>query len=161
MNRCLFVLALSLLGLVGCRGPEPGRSGLSEAVRLQVRQELDVFSQLSGQSDLQGVLARFDDEADILLVGSDAREVFKGRAAMEAWLGKLYTYSGFSWKPDRVEISGHGDTAWAFVEGKAVVTNRQTGALRFSAPYRYSAVLVRRGNAWKWRLFHGSAPGKE
>ena len=35
------------------------------------------------------------------------------------------------------------------------------GKLRFKAPYRFSAVLVRRGQGWAWRLFHGSAPGKE
>jgi len=156
-----FLPALFLLVIPGCHSPNPVPSVSPEAVRKEVRLELEQFNQLSRDSDLKGVLARFDDQADIVLVGSDKGEVFKGRAEMEGWLGKLYKFSGFSWKMDRIEISNNGATAWVFVEGMAVVTKRDTGALRFTAPYRFSAVLVKRGESWKWRLFHGSAPGKE
>ena len=106
-------------------------------------------------------MAQFDDNAEIMLVGSDKGEVFKGRAAMEGWLASLYRTSGFGWQMDRVEISHHGETAWAFVEGKMNVYSKATGKLRFSTPYRFSAVLVKRGDRWVWRLFHGAAPGKE
>lgn len=161
MKGLALCAACILLPMTGCQGPSPIPSASPETVQRDIREELARFSELSGASDLQGVLARFDDDPDILLVGSDAGEVFKGRAAMEAWLGKLYGSSGFSWRMDRIEIGGHADTAWAFVEGHAVVTKKETGAIRFTAPYRFSAVFVKRAQAWKWRLFHGSAPGKE
>jgi ketosteroid isomerase-like protein len=130
-------------------------------VKAEVRRALDLFGEASGRGDLPAVLAQFEDAADILVVGSDKGEVFKGRAAIEGWLGQLYKGSGFSWQMDRVDISHQGDTAWAFVEGRMEVRAKATGKLRFSAPYRFSAVLVRRGEGWAWRLFHGSAPGKE
>lgn len=161
MKSIPYFFAFALLGVLGCKIPDSSPIVPPQAVQSEVRQALDQFSQISGQANLQEFLALFDDQADILLVGSDKGEVFKGRAEMERWLSKLYRYSGFSWKMDRVEISSHEGTAWVFVEGKAVVTNRETGALRFTAPYRFSGVLVKRGNKWMWRLFHGSAPAKE
>jgi ketosteroid isomerase-like protein len=130
-------------------------------VKTEIQKAIDGFSETSGRGDLAGVLAKFDDQADILLVGSDTGEIYKGRAAMEVWLGSLYKSSGFSWQMDRVDISHNGNTAWAFVEGKMKVTNKSTGKLRFSNPYRFSVVFVRKENHWVLRLFHGSAPGKE
>jgi ketosteroid isomerase-like protein len=157
MVRRQVIPGVAVLLVAGCAAPrtEPA------ALQAEVRRALDQFNETSGRGDLQGVLALFDDQADILLVGSDKGEVYKGRAAMEGWLGALYRGNGFNWQMDRVEISGHGDTAWAFVEGKMSVREKATGKLRFSSPYRFSAVLVRRGSGWAWRLFHGSAPGRE
>ena len=146
---------------VGCAPPRTLSSPSAAAVQAEVRQALDQISERSARGDLSAVMALFDDEADILLVGSDKGEVFKGRAVMEGWLGQLYRGNGFSWQMDRVDISSHGDTAWAFVEGKMHVRDKLTGKLRFSTPYRFSAVMVKRGDRWAWRLFHGSAPGKE
>jgi ketosteroid isomerase-like protein len=152
---------LASLLLVGCAAPRTVAEPSGEAVRAEVRRALDQFSEVAGRGDLAAALAQFDDKADILLVGSDKGEVYKGRAAMEGWLGSLFKWSTFSWQMDRVDISHHGETAWAFVEGKMNVRDKTNGKLRFSAPYRFSAVLVRRGDGWAWRLFHGSAPGKE
>lgn len=156
-------LALALaavLAALGCAAPRTAPAGRAN-VQAEVRRALDRLSETSGRGDLAAVLAQFDDAADVLLVGSDKGEVFKGRAAMEGWLGALYRGNGFSWRMDRVDISHHGETAWAFVEGRMVVADKVSGKVRMDAPYRFSAVLVRRGDGWAWRLFHGSAPGKE
>jgi ketosteroid isomerase-like protein len=155
------LLVCGQVALVGCALPRVDPPPSTETVHAEVRTALDQFNETSGRGDLAAVLALFDDQADILLVGSDRGEVFKGRAAMEGWLGQLYKGSGFGWQMDRVYISHHGETAWVFVEGKMNVSNKVTGKLRFSAPYRFSGVLVKRGDGWAWRLFHGSAPGKE
>ncbi len=154
-------ICLGMVLLVGCVPPKATPAPSAEVVQAGVRKALDQINEVSGRGDLAGVLALFEDRADIMLVGSDKGEIFKGRAAMEGWLGQLYKGSGFSWQMDRVDISHHGDTAWAFVEGRMVVTAKATGKVRFSAPYRYSAVLVKRGDGWAWRLFHGSTPAKE
>jgi ketosteroid isomerase-like protein len=161
MNCLLGPGSILLAALLGCATPHSLPLPATEVVNAEVRQTLDQFNTLAGRGDLAAVLALFDDQADILLVGSDKGEVFKGRAAMEGWLGSLFKSSGFSWQMDRVDISHHGETAWAFVEGRMNVSSLTTGKLRFSAPYRFSAVLVKRGNRWVWRLFHGSAPGRE
>ncbi len=145
MKRSSLVFAF-LLPIMGCQSPGLVPSISEETVQRDIRKELAQFSELSGKSDLEGVVARFDEDADILLVGSDAGEVFKGRAAIREWLGRLYKSSGFRWQMDRIEISHHGNTAWAFVEGNAIVTNRQTGAPRFTAPYRFSAIRPTRGD---------------
>jgi len=156
----IFTLLLSGI-FIACNTPRNIHPSSSEAVQVEVRKALESFSEASNRGDLDGVIAKFDDQPDILLVGSDKGEIFKGRAAMEVWLGKLYKSSGFSWQMDRVDISHNGNTAWAFVEGKMNVSNKVTGKLRFSAPYRFSVVVVKKGNEWVLRLFHGSAPGKE
>ena len=155
------VITVLLVGLFGCASQGSGSPTSSGNVQAEVRRALDQFNELSGRADLSAIMAQFDDKADIMIVGSDVGEVFKGRAAMEGWLESLYKSSGFSWQMDRVEISHNGDTAWAFVEGKMNVNSKATGKLRFSKPYRFSAVLVKQGDRWVWRLFHGSAPGKE
>ena len=161
MKRLLVLPLLLPASFMACDSPRTVPSPSSAVVQAEVRKAIDSFSEASNRGDLAGVLAKFDDQPDILLVGSDKGEVYKGRAAMEVWLGSLYTSNGFGWQMDRVEISHHGETAWAFVEGKMNVYSKATGKLRFSTPYRFSAVLVKRGDRWVWRLFHGSAPGKE
>ena len=152
-------LAAGLL-LAGCASLRATPTPSGEAVQVEVRRALTQFNDAAAAGDVKGCLALFEDRADILLVGSDKGEVFKGPAAMEGWLAALLRNNRFSWEMDRVDISHHGDTAWAFVEGRMVVKD-PAGKLRFKAPYRFSAVLVRKGDGWAWRLFHGSAPGKE
>lgn len=147
-----------LLFALGCATP---RAVPAQAqVDAEVRRALEQFNAAAATGDVKACLALFEDRADILMVGSDKGEVFKGPAAMEGWLGALMRGNRFSWEMDRVDISHHGDTAWAFVEGRMVVKD-PAGKLRFKAPYRFSAVLVRRGQGWAWRLFHGSGAGKE
>lgn len=150
---------LVLLTGLGCRPPQAA-SQPPAAVEAEVRKALEAFNTTTAAGDLEGTLNHFEARPDILLVGSDKGEVYKGRAAMEGWLKALYRGNRFHWEMDRVDISHHGDTAWAFVEGRMVVQD-PAGKLRFKAPYRYSAVLVRRDGGWAWRMFHGSVPNRE
>ena len=155
-----FVSLIAACPLVARGTPEVVLPQSAEGVETEVRRALAQFDAAAAAGDVKGCLALFEDRADILLVGSDKGEVYKGPAAMEGWLTALLRNNRFSWEMDRVDISQNGDTAWAFVEGRMVVKD-PAGKLRFKAPYRFSAVLVRRGDGWAWRLFHGSAPGKE
>jgi ketosteroid isomerase-like protein len=160
MKRVIVFPMVLFLGILGCVSPRTVSPSSTEVVQTEIRQALEKFSGLASRGDMAAFMSQFDDRADILLVGSDKGEVFKGRAAMEGWLRLLLKGNRFSWQMDRVDISHHGETAWAFVEGKMVVKDT-VGKLRFSAPYRFSAVMVKRGDGWVWRLFHGSAPAKE
>ena len=160
----LGITAMAALLALACAAPRavsaPPPAGVHAGVDAEVRRALEQFNATAAAGDVKACLALFEDRADILMVGSDKGEVFKGPAAMEGWLAALMRNNRFGWEMDRVDISHHGDTAWAFVEGRMVVKD-PAGKLRFKAPYRFSAVLVRRGQGWVWRLFHGSAPGKE
>jgi ketosteroid isomerase-like protein len=167
MNRTVMgsVAALGATGLLllaGCAASRPVTSASTsaslDAVEAQVREALQRFNAAAAAGDLAAVMAQFDDRDDLLLAGSDKGEVFKGRAAMEGWLGRLLKQSRFSWQMDRVEVSHAGDTAWAFVDGSMTVTDA-AGKVRGTTPYRIAAVLVKRGGVWRWRLFDGSVPG--
>ncbi len=94
-----------------------------------------------------------------MMVGSGNTQVFKGRAALEAWLGQVFSEMRISFEMNRVDISHHGDTAWAFVEGTETARDLSGKVLGIN-PYRFTAVLVKRGDVWVWRLFHGSTPEK-
>jgi len=115
-------LFLALTVLAGCASPR--LDATAESTEAELRSTISRFSDLSGQGDLEEVMAQFDDGAEFILIGSDKGEVFKGREAVRAWLGTLYKANGFSWGMERIEISRHEDTAWAFVECKMVVRSK-------------------------------------
>ncbi len=151
---------LGALGLPACASTRSASAPATDAERAQVRQALQVFNDAAARGDVPGLMAQFDPDAQVLLVGSDRGEIFQGRAAIEAWLTRLLAKNRFSWQMDRVDVDLNGDTAWAFVD--ATVTIRAPdGKVRFTGPYRFAAVLVRRGDAWAWRMFHGSVPRGE
>ncbi len=152
-------IGLAGLALVGCAAARPAPQPPAD-VKAEVRLALQRWSDLAGAGDLAAFMAQFDEGADLLVVGSDKGEVFQGRAAIEGWLGKLLAGNRFGWQMDRVDIDVNGDTAWAFVDGSMTV-RAPGGKVRFTTPYRFTAVLVKRGDRWAWRLFHGSVPAKE
>ena len=129
-------------------------------VDTEIRQALEKFNDLSGRGEVPLFLAQFDKDADIMMVGSASTEVFKGRAALGEWLGKVFSEVRISFQMNKVDISSNGDIAWAFVEGTETARDLN-GNLLGVKPYRFSAVLVKKGHAWVWRLFHGSVPEKE
>ena len=149
-----------VLLMAGCASTRPAPKAPAEASRAQVQQALDRWNDTALRGDLPAFLAQFDEGAEVLLVGSDAGEVFQGRAAIEGWLGKLFKRNRFGWQMDRVIVDADGDAAWVFVDG-AMIVRDLAGKQRFSTPYRFSGVLVRRGDGWAWRLFHGSIPRAE
>lgn len=163
MNRrsALSTVAIGLAGLAlsACASARPSPQPPADA-KAEVRQALQRWSDLAGAGDLAAFMAQFDEGADLLVVGSDKGEVFQGRAAIEGWLGKLLPGNRFGWQMDRVDVDVNGDTAWAFVDGSMTV-RAPSGKVRFTRPYRFTAVLVKRGDRWAWRLFHGSVPAKE
>ena len=105
-------------------------------------------------------MALFDDSDQILLAGSDNGEIYRGKPAIRTWLASLFEHNRFSWDLSRADIDSNGNTAWVFVDGTMTVVD-DTGAVVKKAPYRFAGVLVKRGGAWKWRMFDGSVPASE
>jgi ketosteroid isomerase-like protein len=159
VRQLMRVMPLLALGVAGCSSPRTDTAPSPATVQTEVRQALDKFSDVSGRGDVALFMSQFDSVADIMMIGTSKEQVFKGRAAIEQWLTPLLPTKHISFQMDRVDISSHGETAWAFVEGSETVRD-ETGKVLASDPYRFTAVLVKQGDRWVWRLFHGSTPEK-
>ena len=121
----------------------------------QVREVLARFNKLVSTKSPQ-VLAEFAPDDDVLLIGSDAGEVARGRQELQAFFDRIFAREvSFSWEWDRLDVSQSGELAWFFAEGRVVLTTAQE---RRKAPYRTSGVLERHGERWLWRQYHGSEP---
>jgi len=131
----------------------------SQSKEQEVRAALDQWNDRASHADLDGVMQLFDDSGEVLLVGSDSGEIFRGKSAIRGWLGGLLSHNKFSWDLSKTVIGLDGNTAWVFVDGAMTVADDKGGVSQ--TPYRFSGVLVKRQNAWKWHLFHGSVPGHE
>lgn len=153
-------VAAAVFLVAGCASVRPTPAPPPDVVQAEITGALRRWNDDAGRGDLAAFMSQFEDAGEILLVGSDAGEVFRGRAQIEGWLAKLMAKNRFSWQMDRVDIDSNGGTAWAFVEG-AMVVKDAGGKVRFTTPYRFTGVLVKRGEAWVWRLFHGSIPRGE
>jgi len=160
MKKFFLLSAYLFVGLISAWSPQTCGANTADVVDTEIRHALEKFSELSSRGDLQLFLAQFDEDANIMMVGSESTEVFKGRAALEVWLGQVFSEVRVSFQINSVDISHNGETAWAFVEGTETARDL-SGKLLSVKPYRFSAVLVKKGDLWVWRLFHGSTPEKE
>lgn len=152
--RSLSVLLFLLLGFSAafCQVKE-------DKTKTEITDALRVWNETAHKSDLAGFMNLFDDTENIMLVGSDSGEIYKGKAEISKWLGGLFRNNSFIWEMKRVDIDSYKKTAWVFVDGAMVVTSRKGN--QFTVPYRFSGVLVKRKDGWKWRIFNGSIPRGE
>lgn len=126
------------------------------AVNGEIRAALQTWNQMAIGRNTESFMALYDQSADMLMVGSDSGEIFRGKAQIGKWLGMLFKHNSFSWEMNILDIDHYGKTAWVFMDGFMVVKN-EAGRTR-RTPYRFTGVLVRKKKVWKWRLFHGSVP---
>ena len=126
---------------------------------VEVENALKEWNQTAKDADLKKFMSLFDDNSKTILVGSDKGEIFEGKKLIENWLSKLFKTNSFEWEMKKINIDYKGKTAWVFVDGSMVVTN-QSGE-QHKTPYRFTGVLVKVKNIWKWRLFNGSVPEGE
>ena len=94
---------------------------VNDNVKDEITNVLKDWNDAAKSSDLEKSMSLFDDSENILLVGSDSGEVFKGKEQIRGWLSQLYIVAGFSWEMDRIDIDYNENTAWVFVEGRMVV----------------------------------------
>ena len=126
-------------------------------VKNEITAALELWNTMAKSRDTGRFMDLFDKTADIIVVGSDSGEVFKGREQIEGWMKMLFAHRSFSWDMKRIDIDHNGNTAWVFMDGYMMVTNDKGKSAKF--PYRFTGILVKSKNEWKWRLFDGSAPG--
>jgi hypothetical protein len=151
-NRTLAAGAALLL--VGALGPAAASPPQRTAER-GVRRALIRLNTLLAARD-PALIGEFAKGDETILAGSTAQSMARGRAEIEAQIGKLYAGPetiAFSWR--QVEVVVRGTLAILHAEGEAVF---KSGAGERRVPYRLTGVLEPDGGKWKWRLFHGSQP---
>jgi hypothetical protein len=122
---------------------------------------LDDMNKMLATKDLQKVMSVFDDGDDIMLIGSDSGEVKIGRKKVERFLKWILSQSFvFYFDMDIKSVNSSNNIGWFFGEGKMVFLGTDGKAVN-STPYRISAVMVKRGEEWKWKFFSGSIPRSE
>ncbi len=122
-----------------------------------IRKTLEALNAATTHHDVAASMALFDDSDDIMLVGSDAGEVFKGRQVLSAHLKEIYALPfTLSFEMPAVTVKVEGQTAWIFAEGSEVINEGEGKISR--TPYRITLCLVKRGANWKWQIFSGSVP---
>lgn len=123
--------------------------------RRDIEGALHRLNALMGAKDL-GILHAFDDDADVLLVGSEIDEVVQGPAALRVFFENLFAQDvSIGWDWSRIDTGAQGNILWFFAEGQVVLDR---GRQQDRRPYRLSGVLVRRDGTLRWRQFHGSEP---
>lgn len=131
----------------------------SERLKTEITQALSDWNTHAKNGDLEKFMALYDNSDNIMLVGSDSGEIFKGKVEIRQWLTALLKHAGFSWEMNRIDIDGYKKTAWVFIDGYMIV-KWDTGQSR-KGPYRFTGIMVKKKGVWKWRLFDGSIPKGE
>jgi ketosteroid isomerase-like protein len=126
----------------------------------EIRKGLLRMNEMLATKDLQSVMSIYDDSDDIMVVGSDSGEVFIGKERVRVFMKMIVSMPFiFSFEIDKPVINQHQDIAWVFCDSKMVHT--RTNGKVSKIPYRITAVLVKKGNEWKWKMFSGSIPRSE
>ena len=131
----------------------------SEKVKIEITEALKTWNAAAKSANVDICLALFDDSENIMLIGSDKGEINKGKTQAKEWLTQIFGFANFSWEMDSINIDSNGKSAWVFVEGTMIVEFKQGGTKR--TPYRFTGILVKKKDEWKWRLFNGSIPRGE
>lgn len=124
---------------------------------IDIRRSLDDWAAAFKQKDHQSAINLFDSSStDIMLIGSDSSEVFRGYEQISAFLKTLFAQPfSLSWQYRDISITVHQRSAWASVDATLIVTDN---AIVSNIHYRFMIVLSEKNEVWKWRAYFGSEP---
>jgi ketosteroid isomerase-like protein len=131
----------------------------AEKVKKEITETLTKWNAACKNANIDLVMSMLDTTNDLMVVGSDKGEINKGKDEVKAWLSQLFGFAGFSWEMKRIDIDSNDKTAWIFMDGKMIVDFHKGG--QKITPYRFTGILVKKKDGWKWRLFDGSVPQGE
>ena len=156
-KNTLIKLVLLILFIVALNSLKAQTS--SEKVHKEILETLKLWNTAASAANVDKAILLFDNSDNIMLIGSDSGEVYKGKDQIKGWLTQIFKNVSFSWEMNRIDIDYNGNTAWLFVDGLMIVkfNNGET----FKKPYRFSGIMVKKKKTWKWRLFDGSEPKQQ
>ncbi|MCX6226239.1 MAG: nuclear transport factor 2 family protein [Bacteroidia bacterium] len=128
----------------------------SGTVKNEIMEALKLWNAATKAANTNQLMSLYDNSENIMLVGSDSAEIWKGKDQIKGHVTEVFTHSSFYWEMDRIDIDNNGDTAWAVVDGSMVIKT-DTGET-MKTPYRFAEIFVKRNGTWKLRIFHGSIP---
>ena len=158
MKKNLLIQVVLFNLLLGVLNPLSAQTA-NDNIKGEITTALNLWNTACKNADLEQVMSMFDNSESIMVIGSANGEVNKGKDEIRKWLGDLFGFAGFSWEMNRIDIDYINKTAWVFIEGNMVVSIHNGETIK--KPYRFFAVLVKKKNVWKWRLFNGSEPQQE
>jgi len=129
----------------------------SDKVKNEIAEALKLFNTAAQNANTDQMMSLFDDSENIIFVGSDSAEIWKGKEQIKGHLNSIFPNERVSLEMNRIDIDYNKNTAWVFVDG-AIIISLGTGE-KIKAPYRFTGIMVKKHNNWKWRLFNGSSPG--
>jgi ketosteroid isomerase-like protein len=154
-NSILFRFAF-LIGFSILLNPGSAQNA-SDRVKNEIAEALKLFNAAAQNANTDQMMALFDDSENIMFVGSDSAEIWKGQEQIRGHLNSIFPNESVSLEMNRIDIDHNKNTAWVVVDG-AIIISLETGE-KIKAPYRFTGIMVRKHNNWKWRLFNGSSPG--
>jgi ketosteroid isomerase-like protein len=96
--------------------------------------------------------------ADGAVYGSDLGEQAHGHAELRVFLTRLFDQPvTLGWDLESIWARRSGDVLWFVAPGHAVLLSDDGGTERLL--YRVCGVLRDEGDAWRFELFNGTAPG--
>ena len=144
----LFFISIISTSLIAQESPEK--------VKNEITLALQRFNNAAKNSNTDQLLALFDNSDNILFTGSDSAEIWKGKEQIKGHLNSIFPQESVWFDMNRIDIDHNGNTAWVFVDGYINITTDKGEKIK--APYRFSGILVKKNQDWKWRSFSGSSP---
>ena len=117
---------------------------------------LDEYADAYCAKDIDGLMSLFDDKDDISVIGTGADELCAGRAAVRELFLRNFseaTANRFEWGWQHVAV--HGDSAVASV---SLTIHLTTDGSAVDVLVRWTVVLRRRDDRWRWVHRHASVP---
>jgi ketosteroid isomerase-like protein len=133
-----------------------GQSG-ADKVKKEIYKTLNKFYSAAQKANTEALMSLFDTSTTIMFIGGDSAEIWTGQKKIREHLNSIFPDESVTLKMDRTNIDYNQNTAWVFADGQIIITATKGDVIK--APYRFVAILVKKNNIWKFRLFNGSNPG--
>lgn len=106
--------------------------------------------------DAQQAMPFYANDKDVVVIGSDKKEIFKGPAQLKkAFSATVKPFSKLTYKAKPYEVSACGNVAWVSGAG---VYDGMAGGKKFRMDGRFSCVLEKRAGKWLIVHLHYSVP---
>ena len=128
----------------------------SPEVETEIIAALRIFSDLVSRKQRDSVFELFAPDADVVSIGSEARETAVGPEEIKNFLGRVLSRSySYSWKWDWLVVSMKDQVAWVAAAGSVIKSH---DGKKETSPYRLSVVFEKRNSRWLIVQYHGSEP---